>query len=148
MIEEDFECQIPVHDLVYSQGSSELRVKVKTTTENGFISTKIDRLKIQNSINNKNICIARPFNCRGKQIADTISLSIEDVKLATCLDNCWQAFDCPFRKVLIYGKVDVLNLYTKDSNTHYKFLVDDGTGSIVATFKVTQEAKAAGEKDV
>lgn len=141
---EDLEDEIPTNNLQLSQGLSELRVKVVKRGNDGFVETNIQRLKVQRTQEQgtSNGFIRKPY----RPIANTISLSVEDVKLATPADNgCWKAFNYVFRRVLVYGKVDVLNIYSRDNRTCYKFLIDDGSENIIGTMKVTREAKTAGE---
>lgn len=144
---EDIEEEIPVHNLQLSQGLTELRVKVVTKNDEGFTETKIiDRLKIiREDPERRPVCVTRPFN-RFRPVSNTICLSVEDVKEAKSLpDNCWQTYDCLFRRVLVYGKVVVLNQFTRDNKHCYKFSVDDGSETIIGTMNVTKEAERAGE---
>lgn len=140
---EDIENEIPVNNIQLSQGLSTLQVKVVKNSEEGYKETQIERVKLQND---RQIFIARPF-CRGREISNTISLSIEDVSTAVSQeDNSWQVYDVYFRRVLVYGKVDVLNHFSRNDRTTYKFFVDDGSGSIIATLNISKETKNAGEK--
>jgi hypothetical protein len=143
MLFEDLENDIPVNNIQLSQGLSTINVKVVKNNADGFVETTIERVKLQND---KQICVARPFY-RSRPISNTISLSIEDVKLATQMENrCWEMYDVCFRKVLVYGKVDVLNHFTRsDMRTTYKFLIDDGTGTIIASLNISKDAKNAGK---
>lgn len=143
---EDLEDEIPVNNLQLSQGLTELRVKVVKTNDDGFTETKIERLKIHREELEKQVCVTRPLNRPFRPISNIVCLSIEDVKEATVSQqNCWQAYDCLFRRVLVYGKVVVLNKFTRDSRTCYKFSIDDGSEAIVGTLNVTKEAERAGE---
>lgn len=138
----DFEDDITVNNLQLHHTSLELRVKVVKPKDEGFTETKIERLKIQQHQDQRQICIARPFY-RSRPIANTICLSIEDLKVATKNNDCWQVYDCLFRRVLIYGRTDVLNEYSRDRKTCYKFLIDDGSESIIGTMNISKEAKVA-----
>lgn len=140
----DIENDIPVNNIQFSQGSAELRVKI--LKKNGdFTETKIECLKIQ-QVPKIPVCIARPFN-RFKPVSNTICLSIEDVKEASSLpDKCWKVFDCIFRRVLVYGKVVVLNQFSRDNKTCFKFSIDDGSSFVTATMSITKEAKLAGKR--
>jgi hypothetical protein len=142
--EEDIENEIPVTNLRYSQGSSEVRVKT-VKSNNGYLETKIERLKVQQQTN-RNCCIARPFN-RTRPVENTICISVEDVIQATAVqDFCWRIFErILFRRVLIYGRVVVLNTFSKEGKTCYKLAIDDGSGEIIGTMNITKEAKAAGK---
>lgn len=139
----DFENDIPVNNLQLHRTLSELSVKVvKAGNGKGFAETKIERLKLQKKEDEtqRQISIARAC-FRPRPIANTICLSVEDLKLATKCQDCWRVYDCWFRRVLIYGKTDVLNQYSKDRSTCYKFLTDDGSERIVATMKLSKEVK-------
>jgi hypothetical protein len=140
---EDIENQIPENTLVYSQNSEEVRVKTVKKDEKGVTETKIERIKVQQQ---KQTNIARPFS-RSRLVENTICLSVEDLLQATAVqDCCWQAFkDVFFRRVLIYGKVVVLNIFTRDGKTRYSLSVDDGTGVINGIFSVSREFKTEGE---
>lgn len=143
---EDLENEIPVHNLRINANETELSVKVVRKNSDGSIETKIDRLKLQSEEQEKRVGIARPFN-RFKPISNTISLSIVDVKRArqqTSPENCWQVHDSLFRRILVYGKIVVLNQYSRDSKICYKFSVDDGSESIIGTMNVTKAAANAG----
>lgn len=141
MLCEDIENDIPVNNIQLSQGHSSVNVKVVKTSVEGFTETKIERVRLQSD---KFIAIARPF-CSSRPISNTISLSIEDVKGAMQLANSWRVYDVCFRKVLVYGKVDVLNYFSRnDKITKYRFLVDDGSGTIIATLNITKESVNAG----
>jgi hypothetical protein len=141
---EDIENEIPVNNIQLSQGLSTLQVKVFKQNEQGYQETQIERVKLQND---RQIFIARPFP-RGRQVSSTISLAIQDVKVATPQeDNSWQIYDVFFRRVLVYGKVDVLNHFSRnDKRTTYKFLVDDGSESIIATLNVSKDTKNKGKQ--
>lgn len=141
-MDEDFENLIPVINLQLSQGLTELRVRTAATTDDGgFTENRIERIKVQKP---NEICVARPY-IRSKPVYDVISLAVEDVKMAkNTANNCWQVFDQPFRKVLIYGKLEVHNISEFSDKRVYKFLVDDGTGSVVAFLKVTKKEEQRG----
>lgn len=137
IMDDDIENELPVTNIQFSQGSSELRVKTVKHRENGYKETIIERLKVARR--QKQICLTRPTS---RPIENTICLSVEDVKKAKRLDDCWRTFDNVFfRGVLVYGKVVVLNHYLKDNKTCYKFSVDDGSEKIFATFSLSREAK-------
>ena len=140
----DLEEDIPVNNIQLTQGLSELKVKVLKKNKDGYTETKIERLKVQQDPA-KQVCVTRPFN-RFKPISNTICLSVEDVKEVTSLpDFCWKIYDCIFRRVLVYGKVVVLNQFSRDNKTCFKFSVDDGSDIIIATMNITKEEKQAGE---
>lgn len=140
-MDEDFENFIPVINLHLSQGQTELRVRTAATNEDGFTENRIERVKV----NKPEVCVTRPFY-RFKPVSDVISLAVEDVKVAKPLaNNCWQIFDLPFRKVLIYGKIEVHNIAEFSDKKIYKFQVDDGTGNITAFLKVTKKDEVKGE---
>lgn len=140
----DFEKEIPVNNLQVCEPSSELRIKVVQANEQGFSECKYERVKLQeNDGVKRKVCIARPI--RQSTVADTISLAIEDLKQVTEGKDCWRVFDCSFRRVLIYGKADVLNYYSKDGGIRYKILVDDGSESIIATMNITKKEKDASK---
>jgi hypothetical protein len=136
--DDDIENFIPKSNLQYSQGSSELRVKTVRRDDNGYI-TKIERLKVQQQPNQ--ICIAR----QSRPVENTICLSVEDVLQATAVqDFCWRVFKhFLFRRVLIYGKVVVLNTFEKEGKTCHRIAIDDGSGEIVGTMNITKETKMA-----
>lgn len=137
MLDEDFENEIPVVNLQFSQGSSELRIKT-VKHNNGYRETNIERLKVHPPV--KQICVTRPLTRR--PVANTVCLSIEDVKRAVAVEDFWEVGGhLRFRRVYVYGKVDVLNQFTKDHKTVFKFSIDDGTAEILATLSVTKEAK-------
>lgn len=141
---EDFENDIPVINLHLSQGSSELRVKRVKKNEDGFTETSIEHLKVQQQ-HERQVCITRPFN-RCQPVANTICLSVQDVKRATSLpDNSWRVYNSIFRRVLVYGKLVVLNQFSRDNRTCYKFSIDDGSEIIIATMNISKEAKQAGK---
>lgn len=136
----DFENFIPVINLQLSQGLTELRVRTAATTEDGFTENRIERVKV----NKPEVCVARPFY-RFKPISDVLSLSVEDVKMAKPLANyCWQVFDQPFRKVLVYGKLEVHNITELLDKKVYKFQVDDGTGNLTAFLQVIKRDQLKG----
>lgn len=139
-MDEDIENEIPVNNLQYSQGSAELRVKTVKRDKSGFIETKIERLQLQP--NQHKTTIARPLRTLGP-VENTICLSVEDVLQATAVkDVCWQIFDRNlFRRVLIYGKVVVLNIYSKEGKTCHTLSIDDGSGEIVGTLNISKETK-------
>lgn len=145
----DIENEIPFSNLRLSQGFSELRVKTTQKTKEGFTETTTERLSVQKneSDQQKKICITRPFN-RSRPITNTICLSVEDVKLAKYVDSneCWEVYRSLFRRVLVYGKVVVLNQFSKDDKTCFKFSIDDGSDVVIATMNISKEAKQAGEK--
>lgn len=144
---EDLENEIPVNNIRLSHGSTELRVRILKKNEEGYTETRIERHKAQQEAK-KQICITRPFN-RFQPVSNTICLSVEDVKEAASLPNkCWRVYDCIFRRVLVYGKVVVLNQFSRDDKTCFKFSVDDGSQIIIATMNITKEAKRAGELSI
>lgn len=143
----DFENDITVHNLQIHDASSELRVKVIRAKGEGYTETEIERLKIQNDEKQlRQVGIARPFY-RSRPITNTICLSIEDLKLVTEKQDCWHIniYDCSFRRVLVYGKTDVLNQYSRDNKTCFKFLIDDGSESIIGNMSVSKKTKVSSK---
>ncbi|CRL00293.1 CLUMA_CG013566, isoform A [Clunio marinus] len=135
----DIEDQIQLNNLYFSQKSSEVRVKVVTKDSHGRTETNVERLKVQKR-NVKQICITSPYE--SQPIANTISLSIDDVKRANYKESkCWSVFNIKFRRVLVYGKVVVLNISSRNGKTMYRFSIDDGSEEIIGTMTVTKEAK-------
>lgn len=136
MYDDDIENELPVSNIQFSQGSSELRIKTVKHQENGYKETIIERIKVA-----KQICVTRPLG-KSRLIENTICLSVEDVKSAKQLVDCWTTYnDVFFRGILVYGKIVVLNHYLKDNKTCYKLSVDDGSEEIVATFSLSREAQ-------
>lgn len=140
---EDIENEIPVNNLQYSQGSAEVRVKTIKKDDNGYIETKIERLKIH-PIQSRIGC-TRLLNI-SRPVESTICLSVEDISQATAVQNyCWRIFErILFRRVLIYGKADVINIYSREGKTFYQLTIDDGTGEITGSLNITKEAKLKG----
>lgn len=139
MLTEDIENEIPVNNLIFSQGSNELRVKVVKKIANGYKETTIEKLKAL-SCPEKQICVTKPFQ-RWQAIANTICCSVEDIKQAVSLQDCWKVYDAKFRRVLLYGKIVVTNHFSRDGRTIYKFAVDDGSGEIFGTMNIKKETK-------
>lgn len=137
---EDFESHIPLMTLQLSQGLTELRVKTVATTEDGFTENRIERVKVQKPEDS----VARPFY-RFKPVSDVISLCVKDVKMAQPIsNNCWKVFNHPFRKVAVYGKIEVHNLLEFKEKTVYKFQIDDGTGSVPGFLNITRKNELEG----
>lgn len=147
---DDIEEEIPYSNLQLSQGLTELRVKTTTKTTDGFIETRIERLKIIQQLDSadqqqtKNICISRPFK---KSITNTICLSVEDVKLASYVDknDCWNVFNSLFRRVFVYGKIVLINQYSKSDKTCLKFSLDDSSDIVIATMNISKESRRLGK---
>lgn len=146
---EDIENEIPVNNLQLSQGLTEVNVKRIQKNREGFTETRIERLKVQKHLDeqHRKICIARPFN-RARAISNTICLSVQDVKLAKKVDSsdCWEVYSSSFRRVLVYGKIIVLNQFSKDGKSCFKFSIDDGTDRVLATMNISKETKRSGER--
>lgn len=140
-MEEDIENKIPVNNVQYSQGSAEVRVKTIKKDDKGYTETKIERHKAQTKQTN----IIQPIS-RSRLIENTICLSIQDLLRATAVqDCCWKVFtEIFFRRVLIYGKVVIRNLFTREGRTCYRIAIDDGSGLITGTLNVSKEAKSEG----
>lgn len=145
----DFEEQITeTHVKKPEQGkSTEIRVKTVTRKDQGFSSTKIEKFEIAGAQQNPKPSYSRQPNTFKKppQICDTISLAIEDLLDAEKFDDHWKVFDTHFRCVLIYGRIIVLNQFTKNDRNYYKFKIDDGTGAIVGIMGVVKDAQRDGE---
>lgn len=140
---DDIENEIPVNNLEFSQTSSELRIKIVKLDADGFTNTKLERVKVVKH-GERPICITRPLQ-QFRQISNTICIAVEDLKRATSLEDCWKIFHVCFRRVLLYGKLVVLNEYSKEGKTVYKFSIDDGSDEIIGTMNVTKESKIKGE---
>lgn len=143
-MELDFENEIQENILHYSQNSSEVRVKTVRIDDEGFKKTVIERHKVLQP--QKQVNVARPFGFQ-RLVENTICLAVADlINAKSVQDCCWQVFaDTFFRRVLIYGKVVVTNIFTRDGKTGYKISVDDGTGDIAGILYVSKENKTECE---
>lgn len=141
-MEEDIENDIPVHNLQLSQNSAEVRVKTVRKDEEGYTETKILRLK---TIWLKETTFSKPAD-RAKLIESIICLAVEDLLQATVSQDCWRAFHrVYFRRALIYGKIVVQNIFSKEKKTCYKMSIDDGSEVIDGIMHVSKESKVEGK---
>lgn len=128
--------------------STEIRVKTVTKKNEGFSSTTIEKFEIPGAQQNSKPSYSRQPGTSAKKpplICDTISLAIEDLLDAEKSDDHWKVFETHFRCVLIYGRIIVLNQFSKNDRNFYKFKIDDGTGSIVGVMGVAKNAQRDGE---
>jgi hypothetical protein len=83
-----------------------------------------------------------------RSINDTISIAICNLLKSKKHENCWQVFNIFYRRVMIYGKLQVLHQYEKSEKTYYKLEIDDGTEKILGFFKVNNDEGKKGKKKI
>lgn len=142
----DFEEEIPETHVKKPSKSLEVCVKTVAKKSQGFLSTKIEKFTVATEAQGtKSSFFRHPSNYKKPSpICDTIALAIEDLLDAEKSDDHWKIFNTHFRFVLIYGRVIVLNQFTKNERHFYKFKIDDGTGAIVGIMGIAKEAQRDG----
>lgn len=143
----DFEEAITETHVKKPSLSAEVHVKTIARKSRGFTSTKIVKIPVAVDTEAAKMIFTRPLvgYKRPAPICDMISLAIEDLLNAEKTDDHWKVFNTHFRNVLIYGRVVVMNQFTKNDRNYYKMKIDDGTEAITGVMGISKEAQKEGE---
>jgi len=137
-LEKDFENCIPV---IKVQVNSSSELKVITDGING--ERRTERLNLVEE--EKEEERRAPTFGKRRDVTNVFSLSIEDISHVTQVEDCWKIYNRFFYQTLIYGKVVVLNQFTKNEKEYFRLSIDDGTGEVAGTYSISRDNRVASK---